>query len=184
MLLLLSTPRLGYSHDEALAIEPVEDDNTSPIEALHFVQDSGLSGGLGGGSSRAAEISEFVDTAVNTTHNEDHVTDKVTSHAYETMYATFLLPLRDRMAGEGGRRLKMLEIGIGCDMQGGSPGASATLWSKLLPTAERFMAELDGACVAKLGTKGLHVEGVLIGDQADERVVEGWVRQTGGGFDA
>ena len=174
----------GYFHARLPSIVPVEDIEYSPaLEVLPFERDDGLSGGLGGGGSRAADISEFVDAAVNTTHNGDHVSDKVTSHAYETMYATFLLPLRDRKAADGGRRLKMLEIGVGCDMQGGSPGASATLWSKLLPTAERYMAEQDAHCVTKLGTTGLHVDGVLVGDQADESVVESWVRQSGGGFD-
>ena len=143
--------------------------------------DDSLSGGRGGGGSRADLISEFVDTALNTSYEGEQVSDKVTSHSYETMYGTYLLPLRDRMSAKG-QRLKMLEIGVGCDMQRGKPGASTTLWSKLLPTAERWMADLDGDCVRSLGKEGLRAN-VVQGDQADEQVVKRWVRETGGGFD-
>lgn len=124
---------------------------------------------------------EFVDTAVNATYLDEPVTDKVTSHGYETMYANLLLPLRDRLANAG-RRMKILEIGLGCDMGSGKPGASALLWSRLLPTAERWMAELDGACVNRLGEERLKAH-VLIGDQANATVLKQWVARTGGGFD-
>ena len=119
----------------------------------------------------------FLDAAVNATlKNDEPVTDKVTTHAYETMYAQFLLPLRDRMARMG-KQLKILEIGLGCDMRLGRPGASALLWSRLLPNAERWYAELDGACAKRLG-----LEHVLVGDQSHPLVLERWVNRSGGGF--
>ena len=127
----------------------------------------------------ARHVAEFVDTAVTGLHLHEPVTDKITSHSYETMYGQFLLPLRDG-AEAAGHRLKVLEIGIGCDMARGSPGASTLLWSRLLPSAERWQAELNGDCARRLGAK-LPVN-VLVGDQADKAVVTSWLQTTGGGF--
>ena len=104
------------------------------------------------------------------------VTDKVTSHSYETMYAQFLTPLYASVQASG-RRLKLLEIGMGCDMERGSPGASTLLWTRLLPGAEVWQAELHGDCAKALGSK-LPVR-VLVGDQADPAVVQEWVRDDG-----
>ena len=69
----------------------------------------------------ARHTAEFVDEAASSVHLGVPVTDKITSHSYETMYSQFLLPLRDGLEAAG-RRLKMLEIGMGCDMARGSPG--------------------------------------------------------------
>mmetsp|Transcript_19122 Transcript_19122/g.28320 ORF Transcript_19122/g.28320 Transcript_19122/m.28320 type:complete len:130 (-) Transcript_19122:415-804(-) len=52
------------------------------------------------------------------------VTDKVTGHTYEIMYGKFLLPYYHRKPN-----MKMLEIGLGCDM-GYGPGASVALCGK------------------------------------------------------
>ncbi len=54
-------------------------------------------------------------------------TDKVASHTYQMMYGMLLVPLIRKSA-----RVKMLEIGLGCDV-GGGPGKSAMLWRNLLP---------------------------------------------------
>ena len=67
-------------------------------------------------------------------------------------------------------------------MERGSPGASTLLWTRLLPGAEVWQAELHGDCAKALGSK-LPVR-VLVGDQADPAVVREWVQTTGGGFDA
>ena len=53
------------------------------------------------------------------------VSDKFREHTYETMYGLFLAPLQSQP------RVKMLEVGLGCDMTYG-PGASASLWRRLL----------------------------------------------------
>ena len=124
---------------------------------------------------------DFVEVAARGAHLGEPISDKVTSHSYETMYAQFLLPLSASIQAAG-RHLKILEIGMGCDMQRGSPGASTLLWTRLLPNAEVWQAELHGDCARELGSK-LPVR-VLVGDQADPRVVRSWVRQTGGGFHA
>ena len=124
---------------------------------------------------------EFVEAAARGSRLHEPISDKVTTHSYETMYAQFLLPLRAGVQATG-RRLKILEIGMGCDMPRGSPGASTLLWTRLLPDAEVWQAERDSVCAKALGSK-LPVR-VLVGDQADPAVVRTWVRTTGGGFHA
>ena len=59
------------------------------------------------------------------------VTDKVTSHSFQFMYGKFLLPYYYQNPS-----MKMLEIGLGCDMRYG-PGASTALWKQLFPLAEK-----------------------------------------------
>ena len=93
---------------------------------------------------------EFVEAAARGSHLGEPISDKVTSHSYETMYAQFLTPLHASVQASG-RRLKLLEIGMGCDMQRGSPGASTLLWTRLLPGAEVWQAELHGDCAKALG---------------------------------
>lgn len=81
--------------------------------------------------------------------------------------------------------VKLLEIGMGCDMHY-EPGASATLWPKLLPNAEIWMAEHDAACIDESVKRGLMPKGIrtLIGDQADPSVTRSWIEKSGGNFDA
>mmetsp|Transcript_26553 Transcript_26553/g.28556 ORF Transcript_26553/g.28556 Transcript_26553/m.28556 type:complete len:177 (+) Transcript_26553:590-1120(+) len=87
-------------------------------------------------------------------------TDKVTTHEYYIMYGNHLLPYYYKHP-----EMKMLEIGLGCDM-GYGPGASVKLWKALFPEADLWEAEFDGKCVQKnqdmlleLGLK------TLVGDQ-------------------
>ena len=62
------------------------------------------------------------------------ITDKVTVHTYQQMYGKFLLsPYYHQFP-----TMKMLEIGLGCDMKYG-PGASVALYKKLFPKAELAM---------------------------------------------
>jgi hypothetical protein len=49
-------------------------------------------------------------------------TDKVTAHHYEHLYSKYF-----EMSGKRFLPLKILEIGLGCDM-GYGPGASASVW--------------------------------------------------------
>lgn len=124
---------------------------------------------------------EFIDVATSGVRLGEPISDKVTSHSYELMYAQFLLPLHADLQAAG-QRLKLLEIGMSCDMVRGSPGASTTLWTRVLPNAEVWQAELHGDCAKRIGSK-LPVH-VLVGDQGDPTVVRSWVRTTGGGFHA
>ena len=105
------------------------------------------------------------------------VTDKVTSHSYHLMYGNLL----SRLAYVP---IKMLEIGLGCNMQYGA-GASVNLWKSYLhKDSSIWMAEVDAACVEKQRThasmKGINV---LVGDQSDEDTLHGWIKQAGTDFD-
>lgn len=128
----------------------------------------------------AANVHHFFSMATtdNASTIKKMITGKVAHHSYEQMYGHFAMPLRLR-----GTRLKMLEIGLGCDSNSG-PGQSARLWSRLFPDAERWEAELDAACVRRISTqlKALGARAV-VGDQGDVPTVRSWLRETGGAFD-
>ena len=106
------------------------------------------------------------------------ITDKVTTHTYEIMYGTHLLPYYHQHP-----KMKMLEIGLGCDMNYG-PGASTWLWKELFPEAELWEAEFDGRCVERSKAKG-QLEGfqTLVGDQGDPKVLDQWIQESKGNFD-
>lgn len=104
--------------------------------------------------------------------------------------------------------MKVLEIGLGCNMEYGpvsaSPkqwtvplaacvpvpswlwmqGASAQVWKEYLPNAEIWFAEYDGACVERYRDKlrQMNIK-VVVGDQADNATLQTWLRKTGGNFD-
>ena len=102
------------------------------------------------------------------------VTDKVTAHTYQVMYGRFLLPYYHQLP-----EMKMLEIGLGCDMRYG-PGASVALHQKLFPRAELWEGEYDKNCVEKHADK-LKGINVLTGDQGNDTVLDAWIQQAGGG---
>ena len=105
-------------------------------------------------------------------------TDKVTLHSYQMMYGQFLLPYYYKNPN-----MKMLEIGLGCDM-GYGPGASVALYKKLFPKAEIWEAEYDHECVEN-SIKNKQLEGIntITGDQGNVTVLDRWIKQTGGNFD-
>jgi len=106
------------------------------------------------------------------------ITDKVTTHTYQIMYGKFLLPYY-----RNNPTMKMLEIGLGCDMNYG-PGASIALYKELFPKADLWEAEYDGECVKKSIKKGeLHGVNTLVGDQGNDTVLDSWIEQSGGNFD-
>jgi len=106
------------------------------------------------------------------------ISNKFAGSGYELMYGLFLWPLR-RL-----KKVKMLEIGLGCGMSYG-PGASARTWREVLPQAELWEAELDGECVKNAGSKldalGIHA---LVGDQGNRTTLRRWVAESGGQFNA
>eukprot|EP01065_Artemidia_motanka_P017000 TRINITY_DN20572_c0_g1_i1.p1 TRINITY_DN20572_c0_g1~~TRINITY_DN20572_c0_g1_i1.p1 ORF type:complete len:386 (+),score=76.17 TRINITY_DN20572_c0_g1_i1:73-1158(+) len=68
-------------------------------------------------------------------------TDKVLPHRYDAMYSKYVTPM-------SGGAVRMLEIGLGCNMPHG-PGHSAVLWRALLGAGlDYFVMELD-RCTAK-----------------------------------
>lgn len=105
-------------------------------------------------------------------------TDKVTTHGYQMMYGIFLVPYATAQF-----KLKMLEIGLGCDM-GYGPGASVKLWKKTVPDADLWEAEFDRKCVESSESRGL-LNGIktLTGDQGNTTTLMEWIDKSGGNFD-
>lgn len=109
------------------------------------------------------------------------------THTYYTMYGIFLDGyIRHRHSI--GSSVKMLEIGLGCDMIYG-PGISARTWRHLYPNPtkmEIWFAEYDADCVNKPSVqdelKSLHIQAVT-GDQGNITTLHDWVDITGGMFD-
>lgn len=103
-----------------------------------------------------------------------HGTDKVTTHHYQYMYEKHLQPLRDQP-------LKMLEIGLGCNMNYG-PGKSYHTWLEFFPNVDMYYIEYDAACVEKWSADMTGAK-VFTGDQADEQFLNDFIAKSGGGFD-
>ncbi|SMY24403.1 unnamed protein product [Zymoseptoria tritici ST99CH_1A5] len=103
-----------------------------------------------------------------------HGTDKVTTHSYHHMYQKYLSPFRDVP-------FKMLEIGLGCDMNYG-PGASYWTWLEYFPYVDLYYIEYDAACAEKWAgnTTGATI---FAGDQADVKFLERFMKEAGEDFD-
>ena len=69
--------------------------------------------------------------------------------------------------------MKMLEIGLGCNMNY-RPGASVALHKKLFPQAKLWEAEYDAACVEKHRNDTLKGINLLTGDQGNDNVLDGY----------
>merc|ERR1711862_498168 len=120
------------------------------------------------------DVRSFLETA----RNQQPITDKVTTHSYHLMYGMFLLPFYKKKP-----KMKMLEIGLGCDMNYG-PGASVQVWKKLFRKAELWEAEYDKKCVDKSKKEGkLKRINTLTGDQGDPKILHDWIEKSGGKFD-
>lgn len=90
------------------------------------------------------------------------------------MYDSRLEPLRDR-------HIKMLEIGLGCDM-GYGPGASYYTWLEYFPHVDLYYIEYDAACAAAWANKTTGAT-IFTGDQADVSFLQRFVAESGGNFD-
>ncbi len=90
------------------------------------------------------------------------------------MYQKYLEPLRDRP-------LKMLEIGLGCDMEYG-PGASYATWLEFVPHVDLYYIEYDAACAKKWAASTTGAT-IFSGDQADVVFLKKFIADTGGKFD-
>jgi len=101
-------------------------------------------------------------------------TDKVTAHSYHHMYEKYLPAFRMK-------RIKMLEIGLGCDM-GYGPGASYNLWLEYFPYVDLYFIEYDERCARKWARKTSGAT-IFTGDQADEAFLEEFITDSGGNFD-
>ncbi|KPI43467.1 8-demethyl-8-alpha-L-rhamnosyl tetracenomycin-C 2'-O-methyltransferase [Cyphellophora attinorum] len=103
-----------------------------------------------------------------------HGTDKVSMHSYQEMYQKYFPAIR-------GKRLKMLEIGLGCDM-GYGPGASYYTWLEYFPNVDLYYMEFDAACAKEWAHKTTGAT-VTTGDQGDPAVLEAFIAKHGGDFD-
>ncbi|KAJ1326185.1 forkhead protein FKH [Microdochium nivale] len=103
-----------------------------------------------------------------------HGTDKVTDHQYHFMYEKYMPALRDK-------KLKMLEIGLGCNM-GYGPGHSYHTWLEYFPNVDLYYIEYDAECAAKWASATTGAT-IFTGDQADVKFLNEVIRKTGGNFD-
>lgn len=108
-----------------------------------------------------------------TANKQPVVTDKVTTHKYQFAYGFLLQQLR-------GRKVKMLEIGLGCGM-GYGPGASINLWKDYFgPHLELHILEYDATCAAPYRPK---VDQLFTGDQSNREVLKKLIADGGGSYD-
>lgn len=143
---------------------------------LHH-RDQEQQGGGQGTSAAAPYLWNGENIYLEAANSLSPATDKVTTHTYQIMYGMFLLPYYHQHPN-----MKMLEIGLGCDMNYG-PGASVNLYKKLFPQAELWEAEFKVACVQKHRDGMLAGIHLLTGDQGNNEVLDGWIEQSGGQFD-
>lgn len=90
------------------------------------------------------------------------------------MYDKYLEPIRDRP-------LKMLEIGLGCDMSYG-PGKSYYTWLEFLPNVDLYYIEYNKECVEKWAQNITDVK-IYTGSQSDVDFLDKFINSSGGGFD-
>jgi hypothetical protein len=129
----------------------------------------------------------FTQAAVRSSMS-NRVTDKVSAcggsycHNYEVMYGMFLYPLKERVKRLS-RKIRMLEIGLGCGQPYG-PTASIKTWRKVFKNEllDLWVAEMNEECLRKHESRlqGVHV---LIGDQSNETTLRDWIRVSRGRFD-
>lgn len=130
-----------------------------------------------------------------------HGTDKVTDHQYHYMYDKYLPAIRNE-------KIKMLEIGLGCDMvsipsltavssfymwlatcaylsptlKGYGPGASYYTWLEYFPNVDLYFIEYNAECAEKWADQTAGAT-IFPGDQADKAFLRKFIEETGGDFD-
>lgn len=168
----LSPPPLRLNDNRSITSDEVDSHHgsvsTPPTTGTNELPSTGTSDGL-------SETMTDEDYFMRAAKSLSPTTDKVTAHSYHTMYGQFLIPYYRRKP-----QMKMLEIGLGCDM-GYGPGASVALWKKLFPNADLWEAEFNSKCVEKSKAEGkLDGLSVLVGDQMDIGTLDGWISDSGG----
>ena len=108
-----------------------------------------------------------------------HNTDKVSDHRYDLLYEDLFAQFRCRP-------LKLLEIGLGCNMQYGA-GHSLPVWYNYFPQADIHFLEYDADCASKHEASIHRLYGdrvhVHTGDQANLTDLERLISRSGGNFD-
>ncbi|KAH8678025.1 hypothetical protein BX600DRAFT_507009 [Xylariales sp. PMI_506] len=119
-------------------------------------------------SSNTGSLPSFYDIGFK------HGTDKVKGHHYWFMYDKYLPAIRNK-------KLKMLEIGLGCNMDYG-PGASYYTWLEYFPNVDLYYIEYDADCAKKWAAKTTGAT-IYVGDQEDIPFLKRFINDTGGDFD-
>ncbi|KAK8061386.1 hypothetical protein PG994_007752 [Apiospora phragmitis] len=104
-----------------------------------------------------------------------HGTDKVTTHHYWFMYDKYFPAIRDK-------KLKMLEIGLGCNMVRLWSGQVLLHLAGVLPHVDLYYMEYDAACADKWAADMTGAT-IYTGDQADKVFLQKFIDETGGDFD-
>ena len=167
--------RLGYNDANPMQTKNLK--QNSPVPAAVEEEEKEVTTPAAADDDISDYLTKGEDIFLSTAKSLNPVTDKVTDHSYQIMYGRFLLPYYQQNPS-----MKMLEIGLGCDMNYG-PGASVAVWKKLFPEAELWEAEFDSQCVEKHRDDMLKGIFVLTGDQGDDAVLDSWVELSGGNFD-
>lgn len=97
-------------------------------------------------------------------------TDKVSDHHYQYMYGKYLSHESLHLHGN---TIKVLEIGLGCNMNYG-PGKSVSMWKNWFRSLDLHTMEYDAACVEKWNGELSKLQNVTIhvGDQADVKALQ------------
>jgi len=106
-------------------------------------------------------------------------TDKVSTHSYYTLYDKYLPILRAQ------KKVKMLEIGLGCDMNYG-PGHSLKTWHEYFKRNDRQIdfIEYDGKCIENyLANHTIDFTTVYVGSQSDRAFLQSVITKSGGMYD-
>lgn len=124
-------------------------------------------------------------TSFQYTIDSNHIrtSDKINGHGYFNTYGKYLhSAIMD--ASHSRRRLKLLEIGLGCGGHPSGRGASIELWKRMYPHVELWVAEYDSTCVAGYFSKLNDMKvSVVIGDKSNPTDLHRWIQETGGEFD-
>eukprot|EP00276_Gloeochaete_wittrockiana_P003365 CAMPEP_0184649758 /NCGR_PEP_ID=MMETSP0308-20130426/7174_1 /TAXON_ID=38269 /ORGANISM="Gloeochaete witrockiana, Strain SAG 46.84" /LENGTH=327 /DNA_ID=CAMNT_0027082733 /DNA_START=99 /DNA_END=1082 /DNA_ORIENTATION=- len=130
------------------------------------------------GASAESPTTSVVSPAIAESPNlftlmEKHGTDKL-RHGYANAYSKYLPMFRSK------KNLKILEIGLGCDMPYG-PGKSIPIWREYFPEATIYVLEYMKPCALKWWEEHpeLRIEKVFTGSQSDPEFVRSVLSQTG-----
>ncbi|KAF1808616.1 hypothetical protein P152DRAFT_462340 [Eremomyces bilateralis CBS 781.70] len=170
------TPRIIISFGLHLAYGTLLHTTVSLHEPMSFTAQSALPSPYVSSSLTTTHRSTFYEVAAK------HNTDKVTADHFEFMYQKHLPALHSRL--RHCRRIKMLEISLGCGMDCG-PGASYHTWLDYFGGPQHvdlYYLGYDAACAEKWAHE---ITGATIftGDHADVSVLNKMVQESGGAFD-
>jgi hypothetical protein len=108
-------------------------------------------------------------------------TDKISKHGYHVAYHALLSPM-----ARAQKKIKLLEIGLGCNMPGG-PGGSVLMWQAMFPpgSLDLHVMEYDWACAkqwAQTFDVGHRVT-LHSGDQSNQTDLRRMLMRSPGQFD-